>query len=243
MHRAVLPLLSLVLALGCARRAAPVAERTMAPQQTVAFLRSQLAGHLDRARGCFDDAARRHPGDGGMVRYSFDILPNGRVSAPEVEAFAQDDAALAACVRARLVSLYFDPAPPEPVHIERVFVDCEGDADGVCRLGPARAVGDLDPGVLVRVNESLADRDRDLRACAEGATSEEAVFDVRLALGPDGRIMEGRVERAFPDNSALRRCAVGPLLGTRIEGEGPSEEVELRYVYRLGGASTDQARN
>ncbi len=230
-------LASLLLAVGCARSGAggsDGAERGRA--ETVAFLRAQLAGHLDRARGCFEDAARRHPGEGGMVRYGFDIRPDGRVEHVEVEAFAQDDRRLASCVRSRLVALYFDPAPPDrSVRIERTFVYCDDEASGVCRLGPARPVASegAQAGLLTRVNEALAGHDEALRACASRAGGGEAVFDVRLSLDADGRIMEGRLERAFPAQTPLRRCAVGPFLGVRVGGEAPASPVELRYVFRL----------
>lgn len=223
--------------MGCAsagRSGAAEPSRT----ETVAFLRAQLAGHLERAHGCFEEAPLRDGGEAGMVRYGFTIRPDGRVEDVAVTGHAPDGEALAACVRSRLVALYFDPAPPNhPVRIERTVVRCEDDASGVCRLGPVRAVADeVDPGLLTRIDEGLAARDARLRACAAEAGGGEAVFDVRLELGPGGRVMQGRVVDSVPERTELRRCAVGPLLGASVEGEGPEAPLELRYVYRLGAA-------
>ena len=61
-----------------------------------------------------------------------------------------------------------------------------------------------------------------------------AVLDVRLEVGTDGRVMAGQLRESFPASTGLRRCAVGPLLGARIEGELPDERMQVRYVYRLG---------
>lgn len=172
----------------------------------------------------------------GLVHYAFTILPSGRVRDLEVDAWSADQRMLAACVQSRMVSLFFDPAPPREVRIERTFYLCPEEEGGLCRLSLAGANRELLPRVL----DGLAERDDALEACAARSDQADAVLDVRLELSEDGRIMAGRLERSVPEDSALRRCAVGPLLGARVQGEPPSERVELRYIYRLSSRRNER---
>jgi hypothetical protein len=177
-----------------------------------------------------------------LVRVGFDIEPDGRVSDVEVEAWSADERVLAACVRSRVVALYFDPAPPSrAVHVDRTFYFCPDEEGGMCRLGGARAMaGDLGEELLSRVNASLAGRDGELEACARRIGGAPAVLDVRLELGEDGRIMAGQLNESFPADTQLTRCAVAPLLGARVEGDAPAERTQLRYVYRLGSTGDER---
>jgi len=233
MNKLLLAVCVIAMSAGCARRGrAPVASAMAAhPTNTVSALRAQLSGHLDRARGCFTEARLRDPNASGLVHYAFTIEPSGRVQDVEIDAWSADSDMLAACVRSRMVSLYFDPAPPRDVRIERTFVVCPDEERGLCRLGLAGGPTDL----MQRVAEGLDERTAALEACAERVGETSAILDVRLELGPDGRIMEGQLHRAAPEGTPLARCAVGPLLGARVAGEHPGETTQLRYVYRLGG--------
>lgn len=230
------------LALGCA--GAPRAELATARTESVSSsLRIQLAGHLERARGCFSEARMRDPNASGLVRVGFTIEPSGRVDDVSIDAWSEDERMLAACVRSRVVALYFDPAPPtEPVRVERTFYFCPDESGGMCRLGGARALApsEATPELLARVDEGLRERDDALEACARRIGGRPAVFDVRLELGANGRIMSGQLNDASPSQTALSRCAVGPLLGARIEGDGPAEPMQLRYVYRLGSTGDER---
>ncbi len=226
-----LVLLLVVLGAGCARPGgAPVADASPRPDRVAGSLRAQLAGHLDRARGCFTEARLRDPNASGLVRYAFTIEPTGRVTDVDVEAWSGDSRMLGACVRSRMAHLYFDPAPPREVRIERTFYVCPDEDDGLCRLG---LVGG-DPELMTRVASGLEARTEALEACAREVGADGAVLDVRLELGPDGRIMAGQLHRAAPAGTPMARCAVGPLLGAEVAGPAPSETVQLRYVYRLG---------
>lgn len=226
------------LAVGCVRSAVPSA--SVASADRAASLRRQLSGHLERARGCLSEARLRDPDASGLVRFGFTIGTDGRVGDVSVEAWSEDERMLGACVRSRLTSLFFDPAPPSrPIRIERTFYRCPDERDGMCRLGAARALeAELDPELLGRVSAGLAARDDALEACANQTGGAPTVLDVRLELGEDGRIMAGQLNGAFPAGSPLSRCAVGPLLGAQIDGETPSGRTQLRYVYRLGATST-----
>lgn len=221
--------------LGCAPTgSAPAA--TSARADIAQSLRRQLAGHLERARGCFGEARLRDPNASGLVRLGFTIEPDGRVDDVAVEAWSRDEAMLAACVRSRIGSLYFDPAPPsEPVRVERTFYFCPDEQGGLCRLGGARPLdAEADDALLARIDAGLSARDEQLEACAREVGGRPAVLDVRLEVGTDGRVMAGQLRDSFPSATGLRRCAVGPLLGARIEGELPAERMHVRYVYRLG---------
>jgi len=239
--KTVLVLIGLVATAGCAARSAP-ARATQSSSERVRALRRQLAGHLERAEGCFTEAQLRDPNASGLVRFGFTIEPDGRVDAVDVDAWSEDDRMLAACVRSRLVSLFFAPAPPRAVRIDRTFYSCPDARGGVCRLGAARPL-EAEPSrdLIDRVNAGLAERDDELETCAREVGGAPAVLDVRLELGADGRIMAGQLMDSFPAQTDLSRCAVGPLLGARVEGEAPGDRVQLRYVYRLG-ASGDGRR-
>lgn len=231
MH-ARLALFALLLFIGCARPAttapAPVAS---SPRDGVAgSLRAQLAGHLDRAQGCFTEARLRDPDASGLVRYAFTIRSDGRVADVDVDAWSGDSRMLGACVRSRMSYLYFDPAPPRDVRIERTFYVCPDEDDGLCQLG---LVGG-DDELMQRVARGLDARTEALEACARTVGADDAILDVRLELGPDGRIMAGQLHRAAPEGTPMARCAVSPLLGAQVTGPAPSETVQLRYVYRLG---------
>jgi hypothetical protein len=227
---------------GCA--AAPRAELASTEGASVASsLRIQLAGHLERARGCFSEARMRDPNASGLVRLGFTIQPSGRVEDVAVDAWSEDEQMLAACVRSRVVALYFDPAPPtEPVRVERTFYFCPDESGGMCRLGGARALGPSEASaeLLARVDEGLRQRDDELEACARRVGGRPAVFDVRLELGANGRIMSGQLNDASPAETELSRCAVGPLLGASVEGDAPAEPMQLRYVYRLGSTGDER---
>lgn len=222
--------------LGCARRAVRSTQTSVIARSqadTVHAIRSQLAGHLERAQGCLTETRMRDPNASGLVRYGFTIQPDGHVAAVEVDAWSADERMLAACVRSRMVSLFFDPAPRREVRIERTFYFCPDEQGGLCRLSLEGAGQEL----LARVGAGLERRGAALEACAARRGGGEAVLDVRLELGEDGRIMAGRLVRSAPEDSALRGCAVGPLLGAQIEGDAPGQRIELRYIYRL---STDR---
>ena len=193
------------------------------PAATIRALRAQLAGHLERAHGCFAEA----PSSRGLVRYAFTIEPDGHVDGVEVAAWSEDRAALARCVRARLTSLYFSPAPPRAVRIERSFSSCV--ERGVCPLG---LVVDGRAELLESVREGLAERDDELEACASHHAGT-ALLDVRLEVNEDGRIMAGWLAESSPSRSELARCAVGPLLGARVVA-APAVAFEVRYLFRLG---------
>ena len=172
----------------------------------------------------------RDPNASGLVRYAFTIEPDGRVTSVDVDAWSGDSRMLGACVRSRMSHLYFDPAPPRAVRIERSFYVCPDEDDGLCRLG---LVGG-DAELMQRVASGLDARTDALEACAREVGADDAILDVRLELGSDGRIMAGQLHRAAPDGTPMARCAVSPLLGARVEGPAPEETVQLRYVYRLG---------
>lgn len=217
--------------LGCST-ATPLPVETVAtasPAATVRALRAQLAGHLERAHGCFGEARLRDPSSSGLVRYGFTIEPDGHVAGVEVAAWSEDREVLAGCVRARLTSLYFAPAPPRAVRIERSFSSC-AQGRGLCPLG--LVVDGEGAELLESVREGLAERDDDLEACASRHTGE-ALLDVRLEVDEDGRIMAGRLAQSAPARSELARCAVGPLLGARV-APAPAEAFEVRYLFRLG---------
>lgn len=233
MKTTLLCALALSLAgVGCARpalRSTPTSAVARSRSDTISAIRSQLAGHLERARGCLTETRMRDPNASGLVRYALTIQPDGRVGDVEVDAWSADQRMLGACVRSRIVSLFFDPAPAREVRIERTFYFCPDEEGGLCRLSLEGASEEL----LARVRAGLAERDDALEACAARRGENEAVLDVRLELGEDGRIMAGRLERSVPEDSELRACAVGPLLGARIEGAPPGRRVELRYIFRL----------
>ena len=169
-------------------------------------------------------------------RVGFTIEPDGRVDDVSVDAWSRDEEMLAACVRSRVSSLFFDPAPPsEAVRIDRTFYFCPDEQGGLCRLGGARPLGgEASEDLLTRIDAGLSARDDRLEACAREIGGQPAVLDVRLEVGTDGRVMAGQLRESFPASTGLRRCAVGPLLGARIEGELPDERMQVRYVYRLG---------
>ena len=228
---------------GCAG-AQTAAPSSAASASTASSLRLQLAGHLQRARGCFSEARMRDPNASGLVRVGFTIEPSGRVDEVEVEAWSEDERMLAACVRSRVVALYFDPAPPiEPLRVERTFYFCPDESGGMCRLGGARALAPsstaVDPALLARVDEGLRERDDELEACARSVGGRPAVFDVRLELGANGRIMSGQLNDSSPARTELSRCAVGPLLGASVEGAPPTP-MQLRYVFRLGSTGDER---
>lgn len=228
-------ILGLVGLVGCAAsgpRPSVVSERT----DVASSLRRQLAGHLERARGCFGEARLRDPNASGLVRVGFTIEPDGRVDDVSVDAWSRDEELLAACVRSRVSSLFFDPAPPrEAVRVDRTFYFCPDEQGGLCRLGGARPLGgEASEDLLDRIDAGLAARDDRLEACAREIGGRPAVLDVRLEVGTDGRVMSGQLRESFPASTGLRRCAVGPLLGARVEGALPDARMQVRYVYRLG---------
>lgn len=211
-------LLLCVLVCGCGAR--PAATSTTSVDRATS-LRRQLDGHLARARDCLDRP--------GWVELAFTIRTDGRVADVDVDAWNDDDGMLAACVRSRIVSLYFDPAPPSrEVRISRTMESCPG--EGLCRFG-VRA--DAPAELLERIDRSLAERDDEVRACAARLGGGRALLDVRLEVAPDGRIMAGQVRRASPDRTPLARCAVGPLLGTTIAGPAPEETLHVRHAIAL----------
>jgi len=227
------------LGVGCARGsafAAPLSLETRAQSSRVRAVRSQLAGHLERAQGCLTETRMRTPNASGLVRYAFTIRPDGRVEDVDVDAWAAEDDLLGACVRSRMVSLFFDPAPSREVRIERTFYFCPDEEDGLCRISLEGAR----PELIARIRDGLAERDEELEACAARSGDQAAVLAVRLELGEDGRIMAGRLERSVPEDSPLRACAVGPLLGAQVHGVRPGERLELRYVYRLGARGDER---
>ena len=229
-------LLSFALAFGCAQPLSNQAT-TVLPERAV---QRQLRGHLERASGCLDEAQDRSRAASGWVEVDFRITPAGRLDDVRVEGHASDPL-LVLCVRSRVVSLYFDPAPERAVRVRRTLVLCPRGERGYCPLGELEAQG-ASRELRERAAAALDDRRDDLERCAAGA-ERDAILDVELELGPDGRIMAGRLVRALPESTELRRCAVGPLLGARLTGDAPGERQSLRYRYRLGATSTSLASN
>jgi hypothetical protein len=198
-------------------------------EPTDPVLARQIAGHLRRVEGCF----AAHHASSALVEVSFAIEPDGHVR-EVVVARDTSDGELGGCVRSRLAGLYFDPAPARSVELSRRFARCEHPEGGLCMLSPARRV-DGAPATHGREVEALFAASGDaIEQCRVAAADPTArVVEVELTLGPDGRVMSGRITDAAPEEGPATRCALRPLLGARIDGEPPSEPVRYRRTLML----------
>ncbi len=224
-----------VVLVGCAGARAVRGEPAPAAADDEAAER-QLRGHLARARGCYDEARGRNGSLSGWVRVAVHVSPESRLSTARVVEDTSGDATLAECVESRLSGLYFDPAPTRAIERVHDFVLCPHDAPGLCALGPVKAAEGAGPDRAVA--EALGTRAADIERCAaERARDGTALLDVELRLEPNGRILSGRVRESVPARTALRACAVGPILGLTVPGVELSAPVTYRMTYAIRPAT------
>jgi hypothetical protein len=109
-------------------------------------------------------------------------------------------------------------------------------------LSPAQRV-DGAPATHRREVEALFTASGDaIEECRAAAGDSVArVVEVEVTLGPDGRVMSGRITDAAPEEGPATRCALRPLLGARIDGEAPSEPVRYRRMLMLRPAENATA--
>jgi hypothetical protein len=230
--------------IGCAPAGSTVVMRPPAPELSHAAPGSgavarQVETHLQRVRGCYDEARAETRELSGLVDTRFVIGTDGHVHDVQIERDTSGHPSLAACIESRLSGLFFDPAPTEDREQAHAFVLCAPGVD-FCGLGPVTTVDGHAHHEGSALAAVLGDRARDMRRCAAelAPPGTSAVVSVELTVEPDGRIMGGRVRETLPAESSLRRCAVGPLLGAPST-LAPDDRTRFRYTFVLDVPATE----
>lgn len=182
----------------------------------------QLDGHLARVRSCLGDEGS------GLLDVGFTIGTDGRVHGTEVQRNTSGSASVADCVHRRIASLYFDPAPAQPIERQQRFAFCREGRAGTCRLGPVQGAEDPFFADAVRTLE-----ERIVACHAARAPQDRAILSVELTVGTDGKVSSGWVPRALPSGTPLAECAVRPLLNQEVTREAMAHPRTVRFTLGL----------